>query len=47
MYRIGFDIGGTNIAAGAVDASLAVVARMTRRLKNRLIQAPLRRQLHK
>lgn len=30
MYRIGFDIGGTNIAAGAVDASLAVVARMTR-----------------
>ena len=30
MYRIGFDIGGTNIAAGVVDASLAVVARMTR-----------------
>ena len=29
MYRIGFDIGGTNIAAGVVDDSLAVVARMT------------------
>lgn len=29
MYRIGFDIGGTNIAAGIVDDSLAITHRIT------------------
>jgi glucokinase len=33
MYRIGFDIGGTNIAAGIVDESLAVTERITRRFE--------------
>ena len=29
MYRVGFDIGGTNIAAGIVDDSHAIIARKT------------------
>ena len=33
MYRIGFDIGGTNVAAGIVDESLAVTERITRRFE--------------
>ncbi len=30
MYRVGFDIGGTNIAAGVVDGSQNIVERLTR-----------------
>lgn len=47
MYRIGFDIGGTNVAAGIVDESLAVTERITRRFEKQAYPGRLRKRLRR